>query len=151
MPTRVYSAVPRGIEDILNATTVLGPYPAVGLPVGGLTLVFTTPSQTVTFSGGSGDVLGLADIVDEINTAVGDDIATLRQQANRGTTDPYTDRYIALRLDSGFELAETGTANSVFGFSVADPTVNPGAVDRSRIVGFTQGATLGYYTLILED
>ena len=77
-------------------------------PIGGLTLVFNTPAVTVTFSAD----LDFKEIVDEINTAAGVDIAYLYKiNGGPGMVLAFWDDTTPVDLD------DTGTANSYFGFS----------------------------------
>jgi hypothetical protein len=85
-------------------------------PIGGLTLVFNTPAVTVTFSGD----LDFKQIISEVNTAAGVDIAYLyKVDGGPGMVLAFWDDTTPVDLD------DTGTANSYFGFSTtaADPTL----------------------------
>lgn len=76
-------------------------------PVAGLTLVFSTPAATVTFSAD----LDWKGILDEINTQVGADVAYVLSTDGPG-------RILALWDDTTpVVLSHTGTANTYFGFS----------------------------------
>jgi hypothetical protein len=96
-------------------------------PVAGLTLIFTTPGFTVTFSAN----LDLKHIVAEINTAAGKDIAHLIHFDDNGG------QVLAIWDDTTpVVMLSTGTANTYFGFSttVADPHLTQTATDPDNIV-----------------
>lgn len=96
-------------------------------PVDGLTLIFSTPAGTVTFS----DNLSLFDIVEEINTALGSDVAHLQKRGPNGETVLFLwDDTTPVVLD------EAGTANPYFGFptTAAHPGLTQVAVDPTKIV-----------------
>jgi len=78
-------------------------------PVNGLTLDFATPAGTVTFPSD----LDFKGIIEEINTQIGSEVAHLFK------TDPNGGMVLALWDDTTpVVLADTGTANPYFGFSV---------------------------------
>lgn len=77
-------------------------------PVSGLTLIFTTPAATVTFSGD----LDFKDIIEEINTQAGAEVAHLLK------TDTNGGSVLSLWNDTTpVTLGDDGTANTYFGFS----------------------------------
>lgn len=89
-------------------------------PVSGLTLEFTTPLATVTFSGD----LDFKEIVAEINTQAGADVAHMYKFDDNGQ------QILVLWNDTTpVVLGEAGTANPYFGFSTdagdADLVQNP--------------------------
>ena len=154
MPYTIHSATAKGLEDILNGVVLLGPFPSTGLPLGALTVVFNTPVQTVTFSGAAGARLTLADIVDEINTAVGEDVASYRTGVGQAGASPTgagiaSNLVIAIQRDAGFVIDTAGTANALLRIDSAVDTTSAGVVAAADILGFTAGATPGHYTVIL--
>lgn len=110
----------RGRDDRPNPSTVAG-HDLYKHPVSGLTLIFTTPAVTVTFSAN----LDWKDIIGEIvaaNPAIGPHLLK---------TDPNGGGVLAFWNDTTpVVLSHTGTANAYFGF----PTT-PGHV------GLTQNPT----------
>jgi hypothetical protein len=96
-------------------------------PVAGLTLNFTTPVGTVTFS----DNLTAKQIVDEINAALGPNVARLYKIGPNGQM------VLALWDDATpVVLLHTGTANAYLGFATtaADPQLTQVAVAPTDIV-----------------
>lgn len=96
-------------------------------PVSGLTLIFTAPAGTVTFS----DDLTWKEIIAEINTELAGVIA------HGFKVDPNGGMVLALWDDATpVVLAETGTANAYFGFSTtaADPDLTQSVVDPADII-----------------
>lgn len=150
----------QGVEDRLNNRLILGPFPRNGMAVGALTLIFNTPSVTVTFSGSAGDVLTLSDIADEINTAVqgaGDStfLATMRTLPNRGVSisgSPTLNPQMLLVMQSGvgFTIDTDGTANDYFRLSDTVDTTKAAPVAAAKILGFNSGATDGHYAVIID-
>lgn len=98
-------------------------------PLNGLTLDFTTPAGTVTFVGD----LDFKQIVDQINTQLGTDVANLwkAEQVGNGAMN------LALWNDTTpVVLADTGTANEYLGFSTtpADPSLTQTPIDPTKII-----------------
>lgn len=129
--TRQLNGIITGKRDLVRGRDQSGNPPAAPNnlfkhPVDGLTLIFTTPGFTVTFSAD----LHLKDIVDEINTAAGTDIAYLyKVDANGGMVLAFWDDTTPV------VMLHTGTANAYFGFSVtaADPDLTQTPVDPTKI------------------
>lgn len=109
----------RGRDNRPNPDTTPG-HDLFKHPVAGLTLIFTTPAATVTFSGNLDWKEILAEIT-AVNPAIGPNIVK---------TDPNGGGVLAFWNDTTpVVMLHTGTANSYFGFSTdaADPllTQNP--------------------------
>jgi hypothetical protein len=144
----------QSVEDRLNNVRLLGPFPADGLPIGGLTLLID--AFTVTFSGAPGTYLTVDQIITEINAVV----AGIAKKRVSITGPHVTSRigdnklvpkvFITLQRNAGFTIQDNGTANSLFGLSTTADTVVPAVVSASAIVGFTQGATAGHFALIID-
>ncbi len=96
-------------------------------PVDGLTLEFTSPAATVTFSAD----LDYKEIVDEINTQAGAEIAHLVRGGSNGelTLSLWDDTTPVV-------LKESGTANAYFGFSTtaADPDLTQTPIAPANII-----------------
>lgn len=96
-------------------------------PVSGLTLVFTTPIATCTFS----DDLDFKEIVAEINAAAGSEVAHMYKFDDNGA------QVLVLWNDTTpVVLGEGGTANTYFGFSTtaADPSLAQSPIDPVDII-----------------
>jgi hypothetical protein len=139
-----------GIADLLNGAIVSTPFPArVGLPVGGRTIVFTTPAVTVTFSGAVGTYLSAQQIMAQINAAIPSS-AKLRKKDDRGpdnssgTADVYIS--LVLALDAGLVIDE-GTALPFLKLGRLTQTL----VDEADIIAFSPDATPGFHHIILKD
>lgn len=155
MPHKVITGTPETVEDYINGRFVSNPVPAQDLAVGGLTLIFTAPAATVTFTAGNKT---LAQVVAEINGTAGlAGIASLRaaDQGPHTTSRPGDGKLIAqqrlvLGLDAGFTLNFTGTANSLLGINLTAAFVSAGLIAASKITGFTQGPAPGQLCLIIS-
>jgi hypothetical protein len=157
MSYEVFHGDRQGVDDRLNNVLVLGPFPSTGLAVGAKTLIFNTPVGTVTFSGSSGDVLTIDQIITQIKAALGTLTVTKRviqnapkQSATPASGGPVTQVAIVIHLTSGFTISNTGTANALFGLSTSANTVRAAAVAIAKIAGFTNGSTPGHYCLVID-
>jgi hypothetical protein len=116
----------------------------------GLTLIFTTPTLTITFSDATNAGLSMTDIVTQIaaaGTAPNKVVPKLRGQ-----------RVLALwnTVDgNNVVLANTGTANTLFGFSTTVATSGkvyaPFNGTKPRWLDFSISQGLDRYTLIVEE
>lgn len=140
------------IEDRLNNRGVFGPFSSRGIPVGGLTLDFTTPATPVTFTGAGGSLLSMRDVVAQINAVI-TGMASIRKasgphysgQPDGGLPDALV--YLVLERGAGFAISGAGSADALL---VGGAFTSAGAVTSTNIVGFTTGATMGAYALILD-
>lgn len=110
-----------------SVTPAVAPNNLFKHPVAGLTLIFTTPGGTVTFSGN----LDLNEIVSEINVAFSGEYAHLYKMDSNGGM------VLALWNDTTpVVLADTGTANSYFGFSttVSDTNLVQAPIDPLDLI-----------------
>ena len=105
-----------GGKEVVQAGRLLGLH--------GLTLVFNTPSGTVTFDDPTGVGLTLADVKAQVQA----DVSTIKV-----TFKSYKIRFIQATPTAPVVLDATGTANSMFGFS--------DAVDATGIVFAPVGGT----------
>lgn len=157
MAYEVFVGDRQGIEDRLNGTLVLGPYPNTGLPLGGLTLIFATPAATVTFSGSPGANKTVDEIMAEIELAAATIVTTkrtahnsLQYSASPNGGGPVVQMLIALRLDAGITIDKDGTANPLLKISTVADTVGRPAADPADIISFGQGLTQGHYAVIIN-
>jgi hypothetical protein len=153
MPHKVITGTPETVEDYINGRFVGNPVPAQDLAVGGLTLIFTTPALTVTFTAGNKT---LAQVVAEINAAAAATIAALRfadqgpHMTNRpGDTKVVAQQRLVLFRDAGLTLADTGTANVLLGINLTAPFISAGIIPQAKLAGFTQGPAPGQLCLII--
>jgi len=154
MPHKIIIGTRETLEDHINGTALGNPIPTYGLPVGGKTLVFTTPAVTVTFSGALGSLMTLASVVSEINTALGATVASVRANdygptiTNRdGDTKVVPKQRLALQRDAGLALDGTGTALADLGLGAF---TSAGIIPIAKISGMTGGPSLGQLTLIVS-
>lgn len=143
MPYSVVIGDRQRVEDVLNGAIHV-PTQFATLPLGGLTLIFNTPSGTVTFSGAASEMRTTAEVVAEIN-AVHTGLASLRQTvgaSNRSTGE------VVLQADAGVVIDSAGTANALFGLSTSGDTTSAGAVDAADVTAVAFGNS-GQYIVIL--
>lgn len=129
------------LEDLLNNARLLL-LPRVGLPIGGRTLVFSTPASTVTFPGAAGAMVAPVAIATALKGVSGLEVE-LRQEG--------TNNSVSLRREGGFTIASTGTANSDFSLSTTQATVVAAPVPVARVVAISQGAEGGQLVALLSS
>lgn len=117
-----------------------------------LTLIFASPSVTVTFSGGVGeDPLTLAQIVEQINDEVAG-IARLKIVV-AGTTFPgglpQRDIRLALELDAGFTVDKDGTANEILGLNTVADTVSTPVAAADIVAVVRENSVNGIITVLI--
>lgn len=153
MSYQIVTGTEKTLEDKLNGTVVSGAFASSGVAVGGKTVIFSDPAETVTFSGSAGALLTPAQIVSELEAGITGLSVGLREQGSVQQTNPKVTKQVslALSIDAGFTLDKDGTANALLGLSTTADTTSAGAVDSTRIKGFTPSASLGTYALILSD
>ena len=154
MPHKIVVGTRETLEDYINGTIVGNPVPSIELPVGGKTLIFTTPAVTVTFSGALGSKLTLATVISEINTALGATVASPRANdygpvtTNRdGDTKVVPRQRIVLQRDAGLALNGAGTAVALLGLSAF---TSAGIIPIAKISGMTAGPSFGQLVLIVS-
>lgn len=154
MPHQLKTGTPESIQDLLNGSLVLGPF--AELPLGGRTLIFTTPAATVTFPGALGAMVSVKDAVAAINATGGlSGVASMRTHQNSGTQTLSTGKpapmgMIVLQRDAGFEIDDPGTANPFLGLSASVPTISAGLVAASRILALSAGPVPGQLAVIIS-
>jgi hypothetical protein len=137
----------QAVSDAINGTIMLGrPIKArETLPLGGLTLVFTTPARTVTF-GSPGDKFTMKEVAEEIKTAHADFSTFVIVVRPVPDNIGYT---VAIQNDTGFTIDNVGTANSLLGLSTTEDTVSEGLVPFADF-SVTQGNYPGHYLVIID-
>jgi hypothetical protein len=154
MPHKIIVGTRETLEDYINGATLGNPIPTLDLPVGGKTLVFTTPAVTVTLSGAVGSFMSLAAVVTEINAAVGSTVAVSRaydygphttSRAGDGRLIPK--QRLVFQRDAGLALDGTGTALADLGLSAF---TSAGIIPIAKISGMTGGPSFGQLTLIVS-
>lgn len=133
----------RTLADRLNGAKTLGPFSAQGLPLGTLTLIFSDPVATVTFDGSAGALVTALAAAADIEASFPSAVLELRRSNDQ--------LYIVIWHGDGYTIDKDGTANALLGLSTTEDTVSEGAVDVTRIRGFSQGSTSGHYSMILSD
>lgn len=121
---------PRAVEKLINGTLALGAFsPGAVLPIGGLTLIFSTPSHTVTF-GSAGDILTVQDVAEAIKATSSDfNSFVIRQSALEGQSSKLE---LEISNDAGFVINKDGTANAYLRLSTTADTTNSGALDATE-------------------
>ena len=156
MPHQLKTGNLETIKDLINGALSMGPF--TELPIGGLTLIFTAPAATVTFSGAVGSILSAKQIAAEINAVVA--LAGYAQFRSYDYGPHETSRVgdgkviprglIAIQADAGFTINFTGTANALLNLSTVATTVSAGLVPAVKIIGFTQGPSVGQLCIIIS-
>jgi hypothetical protein len=152
MPYIVIKGPAQHVVDTLNGAIEFGVVPQKGLPVDGLTLIFTTPAQTVTFTAADpGGLVTPDEILDQLQTALTGVTVTYRSVSTaggRGVSPGGVGRTLVLQLDTGLELADNGTANDAFGVP-ADGLTGSAMVAPERLLAFgPENLTAQYYALV---
>jgi hypothetical protein len=146
---QIFSGTKQGIEDFLNGNLVASMRRG-GLPVGGLTLEFTTPVATVTFPGAAGTMLSAEAIRDAINAVI-TDVALLRNTIVPHMPADYTGRpnpgvELVLRRVGGWALdGALSTALPHFRFPLAASPIS-----QADIVAFQPDASKGHFHVLVN-
>jgi len=142
----IVTGTEREISDRINGAVTLGPIPLAGAPLGGLTVIFNDPADTVTFPGAAGALVTPAAAAAEL-LGVSGLVVSIR---NGGPGGPYntTQFWISIQRSDGFTIDAAGTANAQLGLSTTDDTVSDGADTFAQVVAYTQGATPGQYAML---
>jgi nitrate reductase NapAB chaperone NapD len=137
---RVITGIARNIEDRLNDAVVLGPF-GLTLPVGGLTVIFTTPAETATFAGSGGSNVPLKDVVATLTAITGINVRTRSLQ--NGQWD------IVIESNTTFTIGTAGTANTALGLSASVAKVST-PVTASNILAVSGGDAEGNLVVVLN-
>lgn len=148
MSYAVYTGVESSILDRLNNPVVL-PFSSAGLALGGLTLIFSNPSHTITFSGAAGAVKTIGQVIAAITAANSSILMEVRGAQQFQGSPAGRQLYLVIWRSAGFTISAAGTANALLGLSTTAATVSVGGVDPSAITAFSEGATEGHYALVL--
>lgn len=137
----MYTRINGTLDELMDALNgaLRFPVPKGGLPLGGLTLDINT--EVVTFPGGAGALVTPKAIVDTLNAA---DITGLVVQLRN-----HNNGYAIVIAHDALVVAETGTANALFGLSTDDPTTSA-PVAANRIQLFTNTSNSVNYILVLS-
>ncbi len=155
MPYTTFKGTIDECTDRLNGVLQLGPYnKKTGLPVGGRTLIFTSPSATtVTFTGSVGDVRTIDQIIADFTAqlpAVGAKFRNYdygpNQQLGQLGIDPKV--VLLLQADAGITITDAGTANAFFGLSTSASTTRT-IVAAADVVTFGPSAHADHYVLVI--
>lgn len=125
------------INDVLRGAIPLSPKVPVNLD--GLTLTFTTPAVTVTFSG---TALRPNDVVAQINAATAATTATIRRHAG-------VDANFVTLIDDG-DVLTGGTAATALGLSAGTVGANKIVLAKLHSVG-TKGASGDTFFIVYEE
>lgn len=153
---RTVNESPR-LQDVLNQAVQLGPFPRTGLAVGGKTLIFNTPSATVTFSGSLNAVKTLSEIAEELRDGVSGLAVEIRPATERLPDAAHTFySYLAFWRDDGSGTAGTvvdaaGTANADFGLNTGADTTWPGPLPPFNVVAVGPGPAPGSLIVVLGE
>ena len=148
MTYRKWTVSPEAVIDFLNNAKILGPFPWVGLPVGAKTLIFTEPVVTVTFSGAADAIVPLVNIINEIQAAVPDMRIGTRASVNSSEQLSTIQKYVSFCRDGGLVIANTGTANALFGLSTSAATTVKPPVPSASIKSMSRAGIAGYEIIV---
>lgn len=133
------------LQDRLNGAITLGPIPMNGLALDGLTLIFVSPAQTVTFVGVG--LISPKDVLAAILAVTGVK-GEIRAKSGSYPSGPRESMVtISLWHSAGLTLDKDGTANTALRVSaVADTTLLP--IASANVVSISNGAQPGHYLLV---
>lgn len=149
MPYSIIYGTPETIVERLNGYLRFGTLPKDGLPVGGKTLIFTTPAAaTVTFPGALGAMVTPAQIVTAIQAAVAGTTVKAKSAEAGGGLSGVVSFQILIESATGVVVTAAGTANQLFGLSATSPTsVLP--IASTKVLGFgPENLTSRFFALI---
>lgn len=145
--TAAYFAITGGsISDLaekLSGTIYSRPLdPSVTYDLEGLTLVFTTPSATVTFSDNGGSEFTLAEAVAEINAVLTTNGTAFLKHYGQAPELKRPALTLNFNGASGITLSHTGTANELLGLSTTsgDSSLSGAPIAKDRIIGVSPGS-----------
>ena len=136
----VISGTENEVRDKINGAIYVGPISTAGVAVGGLTLEFSDPASTVTFSGSLGDVLTPQQIFAEILAEVTGLEGALRSAA---TNSSLRSVMLSFWHTDGCTIADSGTANDLL--LITDTLVCGGPL---QVAGFAPSTYGGAYAAI---
>lgn len=149
MTWRRFIAGPDNMMDRLNNALSLGPFPVSGLALGGRTLIFTTPSVTVTFPGAADAVVPMSGILAALQSGVTGLQGAMRRASNPPSNYPSgVWYYLSLWRDGGVVLTKDGTANSLFGLSTGAGTTVKAPLAKDAVKMVSRTATLEYECIV---
>lgn len=153
MSYKIYVGNERLTQDRLNGAKEIGPFSSLGANVGGKTVIFTTPSATVTFTGAAGAFRTVTEIIAQLKAGVAGLQVELRELGSQQNTNPATKKQVVLSLwyTGTFTISKNGTANALLGIDTDADTVSTGPVASTKIHGFAPASSQGTYALVLED
>lgn len=127
-------------------------FPKEGLPLGGLTLIFTAPtSVTVTFPGAAGAYVTAAAALAAILAAVTGLRGILRSEdagRNQDVTPGGVAQAIVLQHDTGISISSTGTANALLALSTTAATTKAPVVQNKIVATGVENLTHRWYLII---
>lgn len=126
------------LRDAINSAVTLAPLSSAGVPVGGLTLIFSNPALTITFSGAAASLLTPKQVMDQLVAGLSGSSAALRRGVPLQGT--YQDYVLSFWNEAGFTLSASGTANAALGI-----TGTPTCRGPATVVGFTKCTVPGSY------
>ena len=148
MPYEVIFGTPETIAERLNGYLRFATVPKDGLPVGGLTLIFTAPAAaTVTFPGASGALVTATQMAAAIQAAVAGTVVKTKTAEPGGGYSGVAAQNLLIEASS-IGITAAGTANSKLGLSTTHATsLSP--VASSKVLGFgPENLTSRFFALI---
>lgn len=134
--------------DLLNNALQIGPIPSTGLRLGGRTLIFNTPTETITFPGGADATVTLPQILAALRDVAGLHLGR-RQSQNAPGGEAGVWFYLALWRDGGFEIDEAGTANALLKLSTAAATICKSPLSLSAVKSVARDVSTGEYHCVV--
>lgn len=142
----IITGTEREISDRINDAVTLGPIPLTGAPLGGLTVIFSDPADTVTFPGAAGALVSPTAVAAELLGVL--ELGVELRNGGSGGPNNAPQYYLSIRRSDGFTIDAAGTANAQLGLSTTEDTVSNGADTFAQVVAYTQGATPGQYAML---
>lgn len=140
------------LDKLQGSLRLEADFPPAGLPLGGLTLVFTAPTAvTVTFPGAAGALVTATAALAAILAAVTGLNGTLRTEQggrDQSVTPSGRSQFIVLKHDTAIAIANTGTANSLFKLSTSVATTSAPVPQTKIVATGVENLTHRWYLII---
>jgi hypothetical protein len=149
MPYSIIYGTPEIIAERLNGYLRFGTLPKEGLPIGGLTLIFTSPAAaTVTFPGALNAMVTPAQVATAITAGVAGATAKMQSAEAGGGLSGVVSLQLLIEAAAGVAITAAGTANTAFRLSTTTATAAV-PIAAAKVLGFgPENLTSRFFALI---